>query len=225
MGIKENLESIIKQIEQSASKTGRRAEDIILVGISKNFSLPQINEAIACGLRDIGENRVQEAERKFPCIANARKHFVGHPQSNKVKKAVEIFDVIQSVDALKIAEKISSAALARGGKMPVLVQIRTDEKKHFGIRPEEAEAFLREAAQCEGIRISGLMTIGPEFEKPEASRPVFREMKKLFDAMRDKKIPHVEMRHLSMGMSSDFAIAVEEGANMVRIGRALFGDV
>jgi hypothetical protein len=223
MGIKENLEGIRKQIERSAGQCGSRAEDIVLVGISKNFSLRQINEALACGLRDIGENRVQEAERKFPCIANARKHFVGHLQGNKAKRAVEIFDMIQAVDSFKIARKISVAALETGKRMPVLIQIKTDEKKQFGILPAEAGAFLREAAQLEGIGISGLMTIGPEFEKPEASRPVFRQMKKLFDAVREKKIRGVEMRYLSMGMSSDFAIAIEEGANMVRVGRALFG--
>jgi len=223
MGIKENLESIRKQMGQAAAKSGRRTEAIVLVGVSKNFSSQQINEALACGLRDIGENRVQEAEIKFPCIAHARKHFVGHLQGNKVKKAVEIFDIIQSVDSLKIAEKISNAALEQERKMPVLIQIKTDEKKHFGIRPEEAEEFLRTAAQLEGICIHGLMTIGPEFEKAEASRPVFRQMKKLFGALHEKKIPRIEMRYLSMGMSSDFAIAIEEGANMVRIGRALFG--
>lgn len=224
MGIKENLESVRSRIEKAAKKSGRKPEDIVLVGISKTFSLPEIKEAIVCGLRDIGENRVQEAERKLPFLSGARKHFVGHLQGNKARKAVEIFDVIQSVDSLEIAERISDFAIKGGVKMPVLIQIKTDERKQSGVRPKELEVFLRKAAKLGGIRITGLMTIGPEPENPEDLRPVFRQMKKLFDATRAKKIPNVEMRCLSMGMSGDFAIAIEEGANMVRIGRAIFGE-
>jgi len=221
MGVKENLSAVRKQIEQAAKKSGRCAEDIVLVGISKTAGVERVKEAIGCGLADIGENRVQEAEKKFPLLSGVRKHFVGHLQSNKVKKAVEIFDVIQSVDSIEIARKIDEQALRMGKTMPILVQVCTDERKEFGIRLGEIEKFIRKAAKLEGTRVLGLMTIGPAFENPEDSRRIFRETKKLFDSL--ARIPHVEMRYLSMGMSFDFTIAIEEGANMVRVGRALFG--
>ena len=223
MGIKENLAKIRKGIERSAKKSGRKPEEIVLVGISKTFGLDRVKEAIAHGLTDVGENRVQEAEEKFLCLSNVRKHLVGHLQSNKVKKAVEIFDMIQTVDSVKIARKISERSLDSGKVMPVLVEVLTDEKKQFGIRPNELEGFLREISEFKGIRVLGLMTIGPYFENPEDSRPVFRQMKSLFDSLRNK-IPNIDMRYLSMGMTNDFETAIEEGANMVRVGRGIFGE-
>ncbi len=221
MGIKENLESIRKEIEVSAKKSGTK--EVVLVGISKTFGLDYIKEAIESGLTDIGENRLQEAESKFPHISNVRKHFVGHLQSNKVKKAIELFDMIQSVDSIKLARKISERSLDFRKRMPILIEILTDEKKQFGIHPKELEGFLKEASLFKGIRIQGLMTIGPYFENPEDSRSIFRKMKKLFDSIQKQKIPNIEMCYLSMGMSDDFRIAIEEGANMVRVGRGIFG--
>jgi hypothetical protein len=132
--------------------------------------------------------------------------------------------MIQSVDALAVADSISDAALAQGKRMPVLVQILTDEKKQFGVRPEDLDEFLKNASELEGTRVQGLMTIGPLCDKPEQARPVFRAMKKLFEHARSLNIPNVEIRYLSMGMSCDYAIAIEEGANMVRVGTALFGS-
>lgn len=221
MGIKENLESIRKEIEGSAKKSGTK--EVFLVGISKTFGLDYVKEAIEYGLTDIGENRLQEAESKFPHISNVRKHFVGHLQSNKVKKAIELFDMIQSVNSIKLARKISERSLDFRKRMPILIEILTDEKKQFGARPGELEGFLQEISGLKGIKIQGLMTIGPYFENPEDSRPIFRQMKSLFEKMRNK-IPNIEMRYLSMGMSDDFKIAIEEGANMVRIGRGIFGE-
>ena len=152
-----------------------------------------------------------------------RKHFVGHLQSNKVSKSIELFDMIQSVNSIKLARKISERSLELRKTIPVLIQILTDEKKQFGARPGELEGFLQEISGLKGIRIQGLMTIGPYFENPENSRPIFKKMKSLSDSIQKQKIPNIEMRYLSMGMSDDFKIAIEEGANMVRIGRGIFG--
>lgn len=221
MSIKENIETVKNIIEESSRKA--KTEEVVLVGISKTFPLHAVKEAIKCGLGDIGENRIQEAETKFPHIPNARKHFVGHLQGNKVGKAIELFDMIQSVDSLGLAGKISEKGLESRKAMPVLVQVRTDDKKQFGVPPEDLENFLHMVSHLKGIRIQGLMTIGPYFEKPEDSRPIFRQMRSLFVSIRGKNIPNVDMRYLSMGMSHDFGIAIEEGANMVRIGQAIFG--
>jgi hypothetical protein len=222
MGIKENLERIRREIASSARASN--SGDIVLVGVSKTFPIDQVLQAVEAGLSDIGENRIQEAETKFPMLPNVRKHFIGHLQGNKVKKAVELCDMIQSVDSLKIAGRISEAAIATGKVMPVLAEVMTDKNKQFGILPDDLEDFLKTASKLEGIRILGLMTVGPHFESLEDSRPIFREMKKLFDGIKQGDIPNVEMRYLSMGMSSDFAIAIEEGANMVRLGKAIFGE-
>lgn len=222
MRVKENLERIREEIRISSIKSGSGPGDVTLVGITKTFPSELVNEAVRCGLTDVGENRIQEAEKKFPQTPNARKHMVGHLQSNKVSKAIKIFDMIQSVDSPKIAGKISERSLDSGKRMPVLIQVLTDEGKQSGTRPKDIGPFLREVSSLKGIHIQGLMTIGPYFEEPEDSRPVFRQMKQLFDSLKDK-IPGAEMRYLSMGMSEDFGIAIEEGANMIRVGRALFG--
>ena len=222
MGVNENLLGVRKTIAEAARKA--EAKEIVLVGVTKTQPLEVVKQALDLGLSDIAENRLNEAEAKFPFVSGARKHFIGHLQGNKVKRIVAICDMIQSVDSLAVADSISDAALAQGKRMPVLVQILTDEKKQFGVRPADLEAFLRNASELEGIRIEGLMTIGPLCDKPEQARPVFRAMKKLFEHARSLNIPNVEIRYLSMGMSCDYAIAIEEGANMVRVGTALFGS-
>lgn len=221
----ENLLEIRKTIAEAARKTGANPGEIVLVGVTKTQSLETVKQALDSGLSDIGENSLQEAEEKFPFVSAARKHFIGHLQGNKVKRIVAICDMIQSVDSLVVANSISDSSLATGKRMPVLVQILTDEKKQSGVRPGDLEAFLRNASELEGIRIQGLMTIGPLYDTPEQSRPVFKAMKKLFERARSLNIPNIELRYLSMGMSSDFGIAIEEGANMVRVGTALFGDL
>lgn len=223
MGLNENLLSVRKAIAEAARKNGANPGEIVLVGVTKTRSLETVKQALDAGLADIGENRLHEAEEKFPFVSGARKHFIGHMQGNKVKRLVSICDMIQSVDSLVVADSISDSSLAQGKRMPVLVQILTDEKKQSGVRPEDLEEFLRNASELEGISIQGVMTIGPLYDMPEHSRPVFRFMKKLFERARSLNIPNIELRYLSMGMSSDFGIAIEEGANMVRVGTALFG--
>jgi hypothetical protein len=222
MDIKENLGRARKRILESAGISN--SDGVVLVGATKGVPLECITEAINAGLTDVGENSVQEAEAKFPHLPPIRKHFIGHLQGNKAKKAVSLFDMIQSVDSYKIAGKISEAAAVSGKTMPVLIEILTDESKKFGILPGDLAGFVANVSDFKGIRIMGLMTVGPYFENPEDSRAVFREMKRLFDSIKKENIPNVEMRHLSMGMSPDFTIAIEEGSNMVRIGKGIFGE-
>jgi|YelNatPaOPRAMG01_1025707.scaffolds.fasta_scaffold169227_2 pyridoxal phosphate enzyme (YggS family) len=223
--VKENFENIKSEIEKAAKKTERSKDDITIVAVTKNVSLEKINEAISLGIKDIGENRVQEAMKKLPNLHGVRKHFIGHLQSNKVRKVVNLFDMVQSVDSFKIGKKISDVCLEYRKVMPILVQVLTDEKKDFGVPPYELENLIEELAKLKGIRVYGLMTIAPQLEDAKALRNVFRNMKKLFEGIKRKNIDNVEMRYLSMGMSSDFTIAIEEGANMIRIGRALFEQI
>ncbi len=224
MGVKENLGAVRQAIAAAARKSGRSPDEIILVGVTKTFSLESIVTALNAGLSDIGESRLQEAEYKFPRVPpGVTKHFIGHLQGNKVRKAVALCDMVQSVDSLKIAGKISDAAASAGKAIPVLIEILTDEEKEFGVRPAELADFLRSASDMKGIRIQGLMTVGPQEANPEGSRPLFRDIKRVFDSIPSMRIKNVEMRYLSMGMSSDFAVAIEEGASMVRVGTAIFG--
>jgi hypothetical protein len=223
--IEENLKGIKSRIQQAAVESGRRGEDIRLVVVTKTVSLDRIEEAIRCGIEIIGENRVQEAEEKFNRITEkVEKHLVGHLQTNKAKKAVELFDLIQSVDSAHIAEEISKRAQELGKLMDVLVEVNTSgEKTKFGIEPEETLSLIETISKFPGIRIKGLMTIGLFSDDPEATRPCFKKLKTIFDEITILKIPNVEMHYLSMGMTSDFEVAIEEGSNMVRIGTGIFG--
>lgn len=224
MSIEQNIISVRCAIASAARKCGRCPEEITLVGVSKTFGASSVKQAIKAGLCDIAENRIDEAEEKFPLFPGVKKHFIGRLQGNKVSRIVAVSDMIQSVDSLKTAQRISDYAIAVEKRMPVLVQILTDGKKQFGIIPSELEAFLREASRMDGIRIQGLMTIGPDFANPEDSRMLFKQMKSLYNSSMAFKILKAEFRYLSMGMSGDYAIAIEEGANMVRVGTAIFGE-
>jgi hypothetical protein len=223
--IKENFLLVKEQIRKTCLKCGRNPSEIILLGATKTVDPERINQAINLGLSHIGENRIQEAERKFPYLQRVEKHFIGHLQSNKAKLAVELFDMIESIDSLKIARKVNNQAILRKKVMPVLIQVLTDPKKQFGIPPEKIKEFLKEISSFRGLKIQGLFTIGPHYENnPEKSRETYKLIKGLFDQIKSERIPDVEMRYLSMGMSEDFGIAIEEGANIIRIGRALFGE-
>ena len=224
--IEENLQGINSRIQQAALKSGRRRENIRLVVVTKTVDLDRIKEAIRCGIEIIGENRVQEAEEKFNRITEkVDKHLVGHLQTNKTKKAVELFDLIQSVDTTHIAEEISKRAQEHGKSMDVLVEVNTSgEKTKFGVEPEETISLIETISKFPGIRIRGLMTIGLFSDDPEATRPCFKKLEFIFDEITGLKIPNVEMRYLSMGMTGDFEVAIEEGSNMVRIGTGIFGS-
>ena len=223
--IDENIKNIRSRIEKAAEKSGREGEKIELVAVSKTVEAGRINEAIRCGIQIIGENRVQEAEGKFKEITEpVVKHLVGHLQTNKAKKAVELFDFIQSVDSERIANEISRRALDHGKAMDVLVEVNTSaEETKFGIEPEEALPLIETIAGLEGIKIKGLMTIGLFSDNPEDTRPCFKRLKTFFEEVKAANIPGVEMKHLSMGMTSDFEVAIEEGSNMVRVGTGIFG--
>jgi pyridoxal phosphate enzyme (YggS family) len=205
--IEENIKDVWSRIEKAAEKARKGKEEI------------------HCGIRIIGENRVQEAESKFSQITEkVERHLVGHLQTNKAKKAVELFDFIQSVDSLRIAEEISRRASQRGEVMPVLVEVNTSaEETKFGIEPHQVLPLMESISHLEGITIKGLMTIGLFSDDPEDTRPCFKRLKEAFDQLKQESIPDVEMTYLSMGMTSDFEVAIQEGSNMVRVGTAIFG--
>jgi pyridoxal phosphate enzyme (YggS family) len=223
--IEENIKHVWSRIEKAAEKIGKNKEDIKLVVVTKTVEVERIKEAINCGIQIIGENRVQEAELKFGQITEKiEKHLVGHLQTNKAKKAVEIFNFIQSVDSQRIAQEISRRAYQMGKVMDVLVEINTSgEGTKFGIDPDETLSFIKSISNLEGIKIKGLMTIGLFSDNPEDTRPCFKKLKVIFDQLKSVNIPNVEMKYLSMGMTSDFEVAIQEGSNMVRIGTAIFG--
>ncbi len=195
------------------------------MAVSKTVEPERINEAIRCGIEIIGENRVQEAEAKFKQITEkVEKHLVGHLQTNKAKKAVELFDFIQSVDSTRIAEEISRRALENRKILDILVEVNTSaEKTKFGVEPEQVLSLIETISKLEGIKIKGLMTIGLFSDDPEDTRPCFKKLKTLFEEIKSANISNVEMRYLSMGMTNDFEVAIQEGSNMVRIGTGIFG--
>ncbi|OGD14021.1 MAG: YggS family pyridoxal phosphate enzyme [Candidatus Aminicenantes bacterium RBG_16_63_14] len=204
---------------------GELPPGVELVAAAKTRTSSEILEALEAGVRIIGENYVQEAADVFPAIGRrARWHFIGHLQTNKVKKAVEIFDLVETVDSLELGREIDKRATAAGKTMEVLVEVNSGrEPQKAGVSPEEAEPLVRALAGFPNIRVLGLMTMGPFEGDPEDSRPYFKETRRIWDALKALALPGVEMRHLSMGMTNSWRVAVEEGATMVRIGTALFG--
>ena len=223
--IKNNLEIINKKIKKAALKVNRNPEEIKLVTVTKTATTEQIEEAINAGIKIIGENRVQDAKKKYQIItAEVEWHLIGHLQTNKAKYAVEIFNCIHSVDSIKLAQEIDKRSLQFGKIMDVLVEVNVSgEETKYGIKSEEVETFLEEISEFPRIRIRGLMTIAPIVEDKEEVRPYFRKLRELSEKIKSKNIENIKMDYLSMGMTEDFEIAIEEGANMVRIGRGIFG--
>lgn len=197
---------------------------IALVAVTKNRSLVEMKEVIAAGITDIGENRLKEAQGKLPNLPqNIKKHFIGQLQTNKVRDIVKLFDVIQSVDRLKLARKIDEECEKIGKIMTILIQVNTsDEPQKGGVAPDEAIALVGEVSELKNIQIQGLMTMAVYSDDKEKVRACFRKLKQLFDEIKAKNLPNVKMETLSMGMSEDYQIAIEEGSTMVRIGRRLF---
>ena len=198
---------------------------IELVAAAKTRTASEILQAIEAGVRIIGENYVQEAADIFPAIGGrARWHFIGHLQTNKVKRAVEIFDLIETVDSISLGLEIDKRSAAAGKTMDILVEINSGrEAQKAGVLPEEAEPLVRALAGLPNLRVLGLMTMGPFEGDPEDSRPYFKETRRVWDALKIQAIAGAEMRYLSMGMTNSWRVAVEEGANLVRIGTAIFG--
>ncbi len=222
--IKENLEYINEKIKTAAEKSGRKREDILLLAVSKTVDVPRIKEAVELGLIDLGENKPQEINWKYYEIENVRWHQIGHLQTNKVKYIIDKVCLIHSVDSMRLAEEINKKAAAKGIVMDILVEINIagEEAKH-GVPLNEAEALAVEISSLENVRVKGLMTVAPFVEDPEENRKYFRQMKKLFDDIDKKSYNNIDMKYLSMGMTNDYEVAVEEGANIVRIGTGLFG--
>jgi hypothetical protein len=214
--IEQNVKQILAQIPAGAT----------LVAAAKTRTPDEILRAIAAGITVIGENYVQEAEEAFKAVGKkASWHMIGHLQKNKVKRAVEIFDMIETVDSFSLAERIDRECAKQERTMPVLIEVNSGrEPQKAGVLPEEAESLLREMASLKHITVHGLMTMGPRFGDPEQARPYFRETKKLFERLKTQQLPRIEMRILSMGMSNTYKIAIEEGATMVRLGTKIFGE-
>ena len=223
--IAENLRAVRERIAAAAERAGRDPESITLVAVSKRFPAEIVNEAIRAGVEAIGENRVQEAEAKFPeVLEGPERHLVGHLQRNKAGKAVALFDRIQSIDSLRLAEVVSRRAEAAGRRAPVLLEVNiSGEESKAGTAPENLRGLAERCAPLPGLLLEGLMTIGPLTEDAGAIRDAFRRMRGLYDDLRERPVPGARMEVLSMGMSGDFEIAVEEGATLVRVGTAIFG--
>lgn len=229
--IKERLAQVHKDIEVVCKRIGRNHKEIILVGASKYADAPQIKEAVAAGLKHIGENKVQDAMEKFVILdqehVHVTRHMLGHLQTNKAKHAVEIFDLIQSVDSIKLADELEQHAVKLNKMVEILMEVNTSgEEQKFGVHLSEVLPLIEEISRCEHIRLSGLMTMAPYTQDKGIIRKCFRDLRELFDAVEDEYATHprVEMKYLSMGMTEDYAIAIEEGSNMVRIGRAIFKE-
>lgn len=221
--IEDNLVQIREKIQRAASKAGRKADEIRIVAVSKGVGVEQIRSLLELGINEIGENRVKEAEEKFGELKDRKLtwHMVGHLQTNKAKKAVEIFDYIHSLDSLRLARQLERCCAGRGKVLPVFVEVNVSgEKSKFGIRPQELEALAEEVIKLPHLELLGLMTLAPLLEHSEEARPYFRRLRELKQALEGRLGKRL---YLSMGMSNDFEVAIEEGADFVRIGRAIFG--
>ena len=216
MTIKENVQKILSELP----------EGVELVAAAKTRSAEEILEAIESGVKIIGENYVQEAERVCAAVGNKVSwHFIGHLQKNKVKKAVCLCDMVETVDSVEMAKEIDKRCGQIGKVMPVLIEVNSGrEEQKSGVLPEDTEKLIRDISGLQNIKVMGLMTMGPFSGNPEDARPYFVETKKIFDKIRELGLPNVEMKYLSMGMTNSYKVALEEGANMIRIGTKIFGE-
>jgi pyridoxal phosphate enzyme (YggS family) len=230
VSISSQLAAIRDRIAAAAKRAGRNPDDIALMAVCKTFPASAILEAHAAGQRLFGENRVQEFAGKFPAVANlpdARFHMIGHLQSNKAAKAAEIFHAVDSVDSAKLAQRLNDAARNFNKTLDVLIEINVGgEEAKSGLDPDapEIEAILNHAPEWKHLNIRGLMTVPPFTDNPEGARPYFRKLRELRDLLAARHLPSVDLNVLSMGMSHDFEIAIEEGSTCVRIGTAIFGE-
>lgn len=224
--IKENIDRIQAQKGEIAIAAGRKPEDVLLVAVTKTRTPAEINEAIESGITDIGENKVQEVLDKFDAVKPVRWHLIGHLQTNKVKYIIDKVSMIHSVDSLKLAEEIDKRAAQHGKIMDILIQINSaEEESKFGITTEETDRMIRQILDhFEHIRICGMMCIAPFAENPQSVRVYFREVKELYEKYSAVDHPRLHIQYLSMGMSHDYPVAIEEGSNLIRVGTAIFGE-
>ena len=228
MSIAENIKKLNRQIEDAAQRSGRDPSEIKLLVVTKTHSVETIETALRCGIKYISENRVQEAEDKIPFIKENFKefHFIGHLQSNKIKKLMKLNPaLIHSIDKISTALKLNDHLTQLQKKQDILIQVNTyGEESKFGIKPDTAIDFINQVSKLPNLNIKGLMTIGMFIADDEVIRECFLTLRELFEKIKLEKIPNVEMKYLSMGMTDDFEIAIEEGANIIRIGSAIFGQ-
>lgn len=228
MGITANLKTVREKISRSAAKAGRNPQDIKLIAVIKTVALPEIIEAVKAGVTILGENRVQEAQKKVASFKlqlsseNIEWHLIGHLQKNKAKIAVQMFDLIQAIDSIELADAVNKQARKMNKAQRVLLQVKlSDEATKHGVSEKDIMKLLEAASNMQNLKVEGLMTIPPFFDDPEKARPYFKKLRDLRDEAGKKGY---NLPELSMGMSNDFEAAIEEGATMVRIGTAIFGE-
>ena len=222
----ENLAKVEKKVCAACERAGRRRDEVTLIAVSKTKPVSMIEELLPGGTRDFGENKVQELCEKYEQLPkDIRWHLIGHLQRNKVKYVVDKACLIHSVDSLRLAEAISAEGKKRGITVPVLIEVNVaGEESKFGVKPEEAEGLIREIAGMPSISVKGLMTIAPYVKNPEENRIHFSNLRKLCVDIKNKNIDNVSMNILSMGMTGDYEVAIEEGATMIRVGTGIFGE-
>ncbi|MBI3398474.1 MAG: YggS family pyridoxal phosphate-dependent enzyme [Deltaproteobacteria bacterium] len=222
----ENIGTVRERIERAAKHVGREPREITLLAAAKSVDVKRMREAVKAGVAVFGENYVQEAKKKIKDLQHGKRdirwHFIGNLQKNKAKDAVSLFDMIETVDSIGLAKELNKRAKE---KLDVLIQVNlAKEKTKGGVTEHEALGLAREIAKLENLSLKGLMTIPPYFEHPEMSRPYFTELRRLAEKIRRENMPNVIMKELSMGMSHDFEVAIEEGATIIRVGTAIFGE-
>jgi len=227
MNIKENIDNILNKVEMSAKLSGRILNDITVIAVSKTVDAQKAKEAIEGGLSNLGENRVQEFINKYEqlCDMDIKWHMIGHLQKNKVKYIIDKAELIHSVESIDLVNEISKRAKQNGIIAKILIEINIgEEDSKFGINVDNIYDFIKQIIQYENIMVMGLMTVAPYSENPEDVRWVFKKMKEIYDNISKMQLKNTDMKYLSMGMTNDFEIAIEEGSNIVRIGTAIFGS-
>lgn len=227
MDIQHNIADILKNVEASANKVGKTLDDITVIAVTKTVDYKRANEAIEAGLNNLGENRVQEFMNKYEQMdnSNINWHIIGHLQTNKVKYIINKVKLIHSLESLSLAEEINKRSKQHGVVTEVLVELNIgEEESKFGIKNNELIDFIKSVENLEYIKIVGLMTVAPHVENKEDVRWVFKEMKNLYDVVSNMSFKNVQMKYLSMGMTNDYDVAIEEGSNVIRIGTAIFGS-
>ena len=226
MSIQKNLDTITSQINKACAISGRSSDEVTLIAVTKTKPVEDMKEALDYGIKNVGENKVQEIRDKYPVFKDSFTwHMIGHLQRNKIKYIIDKVELIHSVDTKKLARAVNKEAEKHNKVMDILVQVNVaEEDSKFGLSVEESELFIRDISILDFIRIRGLMTVAPYVENPESNRAIFRKMKQIFVDINSKNIDNVNMDILSMGMTNDFQVAIEEGSTMVRIGTAIFGE-
>jgi pyridoxal phosphate enzyme (YggS family) len=221
--VRENVARLRREIDESLERSGRTGDSVAIVAVTKRFPPGAINAAVAAGITDIGENRVQETSEKKPKVdVECRWHLIGHLQRNKINKALGLYDLIQSVDSYELAEAINTRT---DSPVEILLQVDSSgEETKFGLDPETLIDTAKKISMLDKMQLRGLMTIGPLTDDETRIRHIFRLTRSLFEELRDMTLPNCEMRFLSMGMSGDYRIAIEEGSNMIRVGTVIFGE-